>query len=600
MMMKSEPHLAGKQALIVLGMHRSGTSSVAGVLCQLGAAAPRTLMPEHPDNPKGYWESLAIVAENEQLLQAGGSFWNDWRQFECPRPGSAHRTAAVDRMAAVLNAEFDDAPLIVLKDPRICRMYPLWAEALGARGYTALAIMPIRHPMEVAASLSARDGMSVAHGLLVWLRHVLDAELATRDRPRHFLEWSAFIADWRAEVISACERLAFQLPAFTDITAVKVDDFVDGSLRRQSAGAALPKDTPDWIGLTHSALRRLVANPEDSEALVSLDEVRGELNAQTRTFGPVLAGIEVQVAGLRKAHLAELSELRASLRQATHELNLQMIARADTETALHDFMARTQNAEDALKRLTAAHEDAERHTEAAQLESLERIAELEAGLATSREACETLEQSLAQQRVALEEDAEAWAQKAEQLNSDLRVVRHELELTQSELLSQQYTSAQLRGKLTETESRAEAANAERSALLEAAEEERRLSARLVEQRDQTIESLRAEAESAVQRTERLISDLRVAQHEREHARSELAALQRDMAKLQENLLNAEARAVAASAEQAALLKAADEERRLSAKLIEQRDQTIESLETKLARRPEQRLRRLLGMSDPTN
>lgn len=599
MMMKSEPHLAGKQALIVLGMHRSGTSSVAGVLCQLGAAAPRTLMPEHPDNPKGYWESLAIVAENEQLLQAGGSFWNDWRQFECPRPGSAHRTAAVDRMAAVLNAEFDDAPLIVLKDPRICRMYPLWAEALGARGYTALAIMPIRHPMEVAASLSARDGMSVAHGLLVWLRHVLDAELATRDRPRHFLEWSAFIADWRAEVISACERLAFQLPAFTDITAVKVDDFVDGSLRRQSAGAALPKDTPDWIGLTHSALRRLVANPEDSEALVSLDEVRGELNTQTRTFGPVLAGLEVQVTGLRKAHLAELSELRASLRQATHELNLQMIARADTETALHDFMARTQNAEDALKRLTAAHEDAERHTEAAQLESLERIAELEAGLAASREDCERLEQSLAQQRVALEANVEACGQRAEQLMSDLRVVRHELELAQSELLSQKETLAQLRAKLTEAESR-EVADAEWRLLLEAAEEERRLSAQLVEQRDQAIESLRAAAESAAQRTERLISDLRVAQHDRELARSELAALRQSMSELRENLADAEARAKVACAEQVSLLKGIDEERRLSAKLVEQRDQTIASLEAKLARLPEQRLRRLFGLQDPAN
>ena len=51
-----------RTAVLVLGMHRSGTSSVAGALIRLGGAAPLTLMPPHEtQNPRGFWESLVFV-----------------------------------------------------------------------------------------------------------------------------------------------------------------------------------------------------------------------------------------------------------------------------------------------------------------------------------------------------------------------------------------------------------------------------------------------------------------------------------------------------------------------------------------------------------
>ena len=72
---------SGKIALVVLGMHRSGTSSVAGALAMLGAAAPRTLMAPGEDNPRGFWESQVLMGVNDRLLAAGGSNWRDWRRF---------------------------------------------------------------------------------------------------------------------------------------------------------------------------------------------------------------------------------------------------------------------------------------------------------------------------------------------------------------------------------------------------------------------------------------------------------------------------------------------------------------------------------------
>ena len=65
----------------VLGMHRSGTSSVAGSLVRLGGAAPQHLIPASPDNERGYWESNLIASLNDEFLAAGGSDWTDWRRF---------------------------------------------------------------------------------------------------------------------------------------------------------------------------------------------------------------------------------------------------------------------------------------------------------------------------------------------------------------------------------------------------------------------------------------------------------------------------------------------------------------------------------------
>ncbi len=66
-----------REAVLVLGMHRSGTSSVAGALVSLGGAAPLHLLPPQLDNEKGFWESSVLVALNDEILTAAGSHWWD-------------------------------------------------------------------------------------------------------------------------------------------------------------------------------------------------------------------------------------------------------------------------------------------------------------------------------------------------------------------------------------------------------------------------------------------------------------------------------------------------------------------------------------------
>lgn len=196
-----------KTAFVVLGMHRSGTSSVAGLLALLGATPPRTLMGAKPENPKGFWESEVLMAFDDEILSRAGSAWDDAEPLD-PRifvgaSGAALKQRAVEK----LHEEFGDAETIVIKDPRICRFYPFWREAIVAAGYAPFVVIPVRDPAEVAASLHGRNGMPLDAGLALWRRHVEDAEIGSRGQPRRVLIWRDLLEDWRAEVAALGQAL---------------------------------------------------------------------------------------------------------------------------------------------------------------------------------------------------------------------------------------------------------------------------------------------------------------------------------------------------------------------------------------------------------
>src|ERR1700690_93442 len=78
---KAGSAIAGSTALVVLGMHRSGTSALTGMLHHLGVALGSRLMAASPDNPRGYWEHSDIVATHERLMAALGWGWDDIRSL---------------------------------------------------------------------------------------------------------------------------------------------------------------------------------------------------------------------------------------------------------------------------------------------------------------------------------------------------------------------------------------------------------------------------------------------------------------------------------------------------------------------------------------
>lgn len=293
-----------RDGYLVLGMHRSGTSAVSGTLAKLGAAPPKTLLFGNPDNPRGHWESVALISFHDELLASAGSKWDDWRPFNPTWYETPVAAQFRERARELLCSEFEGAPSFVLKDPRICRFPQFWLDVFAEEDITPRPILPVRQPLEVAQSLKTRDGFLLNRGILLWLRHALEAERATRGIPRAVIEWSVFLKDWRPSLSRAAVQLGTPWPRLSDFTAGEVDAFLTGELMHERVSLEAARVHPDmhrWAIAVYEALLGLEEDPDSDSACSVLDEVKARFDEATLLFGRSLSGLESELDDLRRA-----------------------------------------------------------------------------------------------------------------------------------------------------------------------------------------------------------------------------------------------------------------------------------------------------------
>jgi hypothetical protein len=299
-----------KTIVVVLGMHRSGTSSAAGALIRLGAAAPQHLMAPNADNERGYWESPVIVDLNDAILAAGGSDWKDWRRFNVAKIHKAEADALRARAKEALAEEFGDVGFAVVKDPRMCRLMPFWGPVFADAKWSVRALLPIRSPLEVGQSLNCRDGLSPAYGCLLWLRHVLDAEVETRGMARAVLDWPQFLDDRRKALTRVSEQWGLIWPHWYEDAFSEVDEFISADLRRQRASEAELEAHPavnDLVRRTYAAMIDLVRDSEDSRVLKKLDDLRAGFETAAAIFDFPMRESAEEVHRVRSEAAAELA-----------------------------------------------------------------------------------------------------------------------------------------------------------------------------------------------------------------------------------------------------------------------------------------------------
>jgi len=196
-------------AICVLGMSRTGTSlttrvlGLAGVylgpeeelldagLRQLAGEGEDVLAKARSSNPEGHWEHYRLMRLNERILRSlGGS----WREPPAMPPGweSAPGLAAEREEArALLFESFAGRELWGWKDPRNSLTLPFWQSLVPAMRF----VICVRNPLDVAASLKRREGMSVAQALALWRVYVAAALVHTAGQPRLLVRYEDFFAD---------------------------------------------------------------------------------------------------------------------------------------------------------------------------------------------------------------------------------------------------------------------------------------------------------------------------------------------------------------------------------------------------------------------
>lgn len=266
-----------KRGILVLGMHRSGTSAATRLINLLGAGLPRDLIPAAADNPTGFWESVTITQINDALLATRGADWHsDFRP-----PADFLQQPAVralrEKAASFLRAEFADAQSFVLKDPRMCRLVPFWLAVLDDVNADAAAVLVVRPPDLVAKSLRARNRMARRKSRRLWLDHILPAELATRHIPRIVLSFDELLADPVRATERAATAVGLDLAAARDGWQADVREFIGTDLARQSSVWHLPARLLGGLRPDQAVYRRLIASPD------------GKLSPSARDFLDMLA-----------------------------------------------------------------------------------------------------------------------------------------------------------------------------------------------------------------------------------------------------------------------------------------------------------------------
>ncbi len=195
--------------VLVLGMHRSGTSGLAHAFDAAGFNAGARVVGASGGNEQGHWEDQFAVDLHEQLFRQFGARWDvpfslpiDWQSSPAARE-------AVTRIRGYLRLDRAKHPQWILKDPRLCLFASLWTEALAAEQMPFAVVIAIRHPAEVARSLHKRDGLSEERAQALWLDYCGSAVSACRGHLPLVVDYDRLLAD----PAGALRRIKDHLPA---------------------------------------------------------------------------------------------------------------------------------------------------------------------------------------------------------------------------------------------------------------------------------------------------------------------------------------------------------------------------------------------------
>lgn len=175
-----------RRIIVVLGMHRSGTSALTKGLETLGVELGSDLMPATRFNPKGYWEDMDFYRLNDEILKTIGHRWDDLRSFA---PDTFKRLADsifFPRAVALVRERQTGTGALAIKDPRFCVLLPFWNAVFETADAAVSHVFCLRNPLSVAESLVRRDGLMRTHALWLWLRYnaaVIEHTAAAGSRP---------------------------------------------------------------------------------------------------------------------------------------------------------------------------------------------------------------------------------------------------------------------------------------------------------------------------------------------------------------------------------------------------------------------------------
>ncbi|MBM5797695.1 MAG: glycosyltransferase [Cyanobacteria bacterium K_Offshore_0m_m2_072] len=265
--------------ILVVGMHRSGTSLLGSLLPVLGVPMPGPLIQADPHNPEGYFERADITSLQEDLLISLGRWWPSAAGAD-PLPASwlEHRACLNTGAALAKLLQHEQDRLCspwAIKDPRTSLLLPLWHRIAAERQLPLKLVLSVRDPAEVMVSLLQRDtetaGMTAERTQQLWWAHNRRVLLDGSDLPMLVVDYGAWFEP------HSCRRQLQQLARFclgreagSEILAEAASRIRPAHRRSRRGRRELPAPLHPWTVQLHRRLQRLAAAGTPTRPLAKL------------------------------------------------------------------------------------------------------------------------------------------------------------------------------------------------------------------------------------------------------------------------------------------------------------------------------------------
>ena len=327
-----------KKLIVVLGVHRSGTSAITRGLQVMGVELGERLMPPMEGvNPKGFWEDIDINALNIEMLTTIGSDWYHLAPLEKSQVERLNNQGYHLRALELLRQKTIATTIFGFKDPRLAKLLPFWKEVFGHCQFEVNYVLALRHPRSVLKSLAKRDGIEAEQGYLLWLGHVIESLNGSEGCRRVLVDYDRLMQSPEAELkrVSKCFCLEID---FAELQSYKTQ-FLDQDLRHtvyEQNDLLLDDACPPLVREVYAALldvaldkktfdekvlqSNLVRWTDEFERFKSSLLLADRLYTQKMTAKYEISERESQIASLGQA-VADRESQIASLGQAVSELN---------------------------------------------------------------------------------------------------------------------------------------------------------------------------------------------------------------------------------------------------------------------------------------
>lgn len=345
-------HMIKKKLIVVLGMHRSGTSAITRGLQVMGVAlGDRLLPPVAGNNEKGFWEDIDLNAFNNEALSALGSDWHHVTPIESGDIEVLRKTGYFLRAVELIRSKISTIPVFGFKDPRVAKLLPFWDEVFAYCEFDVGYLLAVRHPLSVVKSLAKRDGFDAEKGYLLWLGHVLSGLSNSIHAKRIVVDYDRLMQDPDKELkrIADCNGLNIDLQ---ELKTYKVE-FLDETLRHTNYefnDLLLDTACPPLIREVYAEVQKLALEENQFDNIelkkrvvqwaAEFERIKPSLRLVDRLFAQKVTGaqtiveLNLQFASLNQA-VADRDNHVETLRQTVNSLIVDRDAQVSGLNQLH-------------------------------------------------------------------------------------------------------------------------------------------------------------------------------------------------------------------------------------------------------------------------